>query len=101
MSKVIQMERAILNPHADPSLWVAGYAGMVQTPEDVFVLQCRRSDGGGLISPRIEPTPILCALWVYTPNGMESIVTWWGPVDRIAAEVSSLMQQEVTLTWQS
>ena len=101
MSKVIQMERAILNTTADPSLWVAGYAGMVQTPEDVFVLQCRRSDGGALISPRIEPTPILCVLWAHAPHGMESIATWWGAVDSIASEVSSLMQEEVTLTWQS
>ncbi len=101
MSKVIQMERAILNPHADPSQWVAGYAGMWQTPEDVFVLQCRQVSGSPLISPKVDFTPILCALWVYTPSGMESIATWWGPVDRIANEISTLMQQEVTLAWQS
>lgn len=99
--KLIQMERAILNPHADPSQWVAGYAGTLQTPEDVFVVQCRRYDGIALISPRIDPKPILCAIWVYTPHGMESIATWWGPVERLASEISALMQEEVTLTWQS
>ena len=98
--KQILMERAVLNPMADPAQWVYGWEGLLQTPECIYTLQCRpmyrQSDG---------EARILCVLTAQDGRHTELVCSWWYRedepyTDRISTELSELMQFPVEMTWQ-
>jgi hypothetical protein len=88
--KQIVMERAVLNPMKDPSKWVGGWAGIMQTPEDVFVLQARTCTVTG---------ELLCVLTVQTVHGIEVVCSWWSSRQDVEREMTSLMQFPVEVVW--
>ena len=97
----IVMERVILNVTEPADRWVAGYAAIIATPEDTYVLQARTTSGAGMISQYTGPTPIMCALWAHTTTGMESVASWWCQPGDVSRELSALMQREMEVVWQN
>ena len=100
MSKLIFLERTILNVTDSADRWVAGYAAIITTPEETYALQVR-SVGDGK-SPYISGVGVgfvMCALWAHTATGMESVATWWCHPHEVAKHVGELLQQEVTVSW--
>ena len=85
--KQIVMKKAVLNPMKDPSKWVGGWAGIMQTPEDVFVLQARTCTVTG---------ELLCVL---TVHGIEVVCSWWSTRQNVEREMTSLMQFPVEVVW--
>ena len=100
MSKVIFLERTILNVTDSADRWVAGYAGVIATPEETYALQVRKVDLTKL--PYVSEEAIgyvMCALWAHTATGMESVATWWCKANEVGKHVGELLQQEVTVSW--
>ncbi len=100
MSKQIVLERAILNMQDSADRWVCGYASIIATPEEVYVLQVRSVGDGKspYLSDKVADF-VMCALWAHTATGMESVATWWCHPHEVAKHVGMLLQQEVVVTW--
>lgn len=100
MSKLIFLERTILNVTDSADRWVAGYAALITTPEETYALQVRKVDLTKL--PYISEDAIgyvMCALWAHTATGMESVATWWCKASEVGKHVGELLQQEVVVSW--
>jgi hypothetical protein len=100
MSKVIFLERCILNVTDPADRWVAGYAAIITTPEETYALQVRKVDLTKL--PYVSEDSIgyvMCALWAHTTTGMESVATWWCNVHEVGKHVGELLQCNVEVTW--
>ena len=100
MSKVIFLERCILNVSDSADRWVAGYAAIIATPEETYALQVRKVDLTKL--PYISEDAVgyvMCALWAHTVTGMESVATWWCNAHEVGKHVSELLQEEVSVSW--
>ena len=100
MSKVIFLERCILNVSDSADRWVAGYAAIIATPEETYALQVRKVDLTKL--PYVSEDSIgyvMCALWAHTATGMESVATWWCNAHEVGKHVGELLQQEVSVSW--
>ena len=100
MSKVIFLERTILNVTDSADRWVAGYAALITTPEETYALQVRKVDLTKL--PYISEDAVgfvMCALWAHTHVGMESVATWWCKANEVSKHVGELLQQEVVVSW--
>ena len=99
MSKLIFLERTILNVTESADRWVAGYAAIITTPEETYALQVKSiSDGTPYISD-LNVGFVMCALWAHTHVGMESVATWWCKANEVGKHVGELLQQEVTVSW--
>lgn len=99
MSKLIFLERTILNVTESADRWVAGYAALITTPEETYALQVKSiSDGTPYISD-LNVGFVMCALWAHTHVGMESVATWWCKANEVGKHVGELLQQEVTVSW--
>ena len=99
MSKEIVLERCILNVTDSADRWVAGYAAIITTPEEVYALQVKSiSDGTPYISD-LNVGFVMCALWAHTATGMESVATWWCNAHEVGKHVGELLQQEVSVSW--
>ena len=100
MSKVIFLERAILNVQDSADRWVCGYAAVITTPEEVYALQVRSvGDGKSPYLSDVGVGFVMCALWAHTATGMESVATWWCHPHEVAKHVSELLQEEVSVSW--
>jgi hypothetical protein len=100
MSKVIFLERCILNVTDPADRWVAGYAAIITTPEETYALQVRKVDLTKL--PYVSEDSIgyvMCALWAHTATGMESVATWWCNAHEVGKHVGELLQCNVEVTW--
>ncbi len=97
----IVLERTILNVTDSADRWVAGYAGVITTPEETYALQVRKVDLTKLpyISEDSNVGFVMCALWAHIPTGMESVATWWCKASEVAFHVGALLQQEVSVSW--
>ena len=100
MSKVIFLERTILNVTEPADRWVAGYAAIIATPEETYALQVRKVDLTKL--PYVSEDAVgyvMCALLAHTATGMESVATWWCRPHEVAKHVAELLQEEVSVSW--
>lgn len=100
MSKSIVLERTILNVQDSADRWVAGYAAVITTPEEVYALQVRSvGDGKSPYLSDVGVGFVMCALWAHTATGMESVATWWCHPHEVAKHVAELLQCNVEVTW--